>query len=74
MNSLNNLVSLFEYIEKVKIDGNVFILKVDGERENNYYSILIISSSNSFETLRSDGNDLYTCLVNVFEKYKKIVS
>ena len=54
---------------KVGQEGDVIILKNDGIREINTFSIIIISSKGLFESIRIDGGNLSEVLKIAVSRY-----
>lgn len=65
--SLEELISCFELVKK---DGNIAIIKFDGERVENGYTIFItFPVIRKREMIRADENNLATGLVKVLTGY-----
>ena len=69
-----NIVELLEYAEYIKSNGDIFIIKMDGERTSNEYTILIMSALKKFETIRSDDSSLENAMLKSFKIYFKTVT
>lgn len=55
--------------ELVRQDGNVAIIKLDGEREDNFYTVFISFPNSENEMIRFDGGNLQDAMRNVLSKY-----
>lgn len=66
--SIDNIFSFFEK------SGDIFIIKYDGIRLENKYTLMIMSKVGSFEMIRYDGNDLRKCLSVVLSGYLQHLS
>lgn len=65
--SLSELINCFECI---KDNGDVAVIKFDGERVDNGYTVLILfSSSKNRDLLRADEQTLEDALLKVLKKY-----
>ena len=62
------LEQLFSLIDKIRIRGDIFILKFDGERENNVISVYT-SNPKGENSIKYEGNDLQFLLSKVVKKY-----
>ncbi|OIN55616.1 hypothetical protein [Arsenicibacter rosenii] len=70
--SFNELIDCFE---QVKRNGNVVVIKFDGERSENGYTIFIsFPLLKNKEMIREDTNDLKTGLMKALSKYLEIFS
>ncbi|WP_333662016.1 hypothetical protein [Chishuiella changwenlii] len=69
---LEKNVSIEELIlclEKIKENGDSVIIKFDGDRLVDYYTIMIIFSNNNKEMIRVDGKDFKINLTEALKKY-----
>jgi len=64
-----NLEDLLMCFEAVKKNGDVAIIKFDGEREDDPYTLLISFPTSKREMLRIDGDDLKEAMVNILTQY-----
>lgn len=64
--SYDELIGCFE---KVKANGDVAVIKLDGERDKNWYTILILFPGKKREMIRADESDLKKALKKVLTKY-----
>ncbi len=65
-----SLGELIEYVgNTIKSRGDVFLIKIDGDRKENIYTSLIVSTQNSFETIRASKDTLQEAIITVFDKY-----
>lgn len=65
--SLTELINCFE---TVKENGDVGVIKFDGEREEKGYTVFItFSSSKKREMIRADEDQLEKALIKVLNKY-----
>ena len=64
--SYDELIACFE---KIKANGDVGIIKFDGERDKNWYTVLILFPTNNREMIRADESDLRKALKKVLTKY-----
>lgn len=61
---------LLAYIEQVKRDGNVVVLKFDGERtEHAYTAFISFPMVQNKEMIRVDGETLQSTLIGLLKKY-----
>ncbi len=68
--SIEELISCFE---KVKQNGDVAVIKFDGERkENNYTDFITSPLTKKREMIRADESILQIALVKVLNEYVKI--
>ena len=63
---------LLSCAEQVKLDGNVFVLKMDGERNEMQYTCFITFPESRNQMIRKDGDEMKKVLVDVFVDYLKI--
>ena len=64
--SMDELIQCFELIRQA---GHIAFIKLDGEREQDWYTILVTFPDSSREMIRNDGSDLRTALINVLTSY-----
>ncbi|MDR2223467.1 MAG: hypothetical protein LBE34_12135 [Flavobacteriaceae bacterium] len=62
------LEDIYDFFEET---DDVFIVKYDGERNINRYTILLIGSSSRFETIRRDCDNRKEGLLYVLKEYLK---
>ncbi|MGV0752406.1 hypothetical protein [Empedobacter brevis] len=55
-------------VEQIKEKGDVVIIKLDGGRNINHYTIMVMFSNNR-EMIRVDEKDLKTGLIEILKKY-----
>lgn len=69
--SLNNssFDNLIRCLEIVKENGDVCVVKLDGGRMDNQYTVFISFSNNKREMIRVDGSDLKEVLIDVLRLY-----
>ncbi|MBX2949528.1 MAG: hypothetical protein KF704_09655 [Crocinitomicaceae bacterium] len=60
---------LIDCFEKIKVNGEVVVIKFDGEREIDNYTVFISFPDNKREMIRADENNLKKALVKVLAKY-----
>lgn len=60
---------LIECFEKIKEIGGVVVIKFDGERDSNSYTVFISFPNNRREMIRVDENDLRNAFLKVLSKY-----
>ena len=59
-----------ECFEQVKANGDVAVIKFDGDRASNKYTVFIsFPSLPKREIIRADGNNLKNIMKNVLKKY-----
>jgi len=63
-------LSLSEIYEFWNNQKDIFIIKHDGESENNKFTIIIVSSESKFESIRWYSEDIYTGLEGAFKGYR----
>lgn len=64
---------LFIALDEVKKAGNVFILKMDGERENHNNTIMITFPNSNKEMIRYDNSDLKEAIKMALKDYSLII-
>lgn len=64
--SLEELISCFE---KIKLNGDVAVIKFDGERESNEYTVFVSFPKGKREMIRADESNLKVALLKVLTKY-----
>lgn len=64
--TIDNLIAC---VEKIKENGNVVVIKFDGERLENGYTIFISFPNNEREMIRTDQSDLKIALVEILKQY-----
>jgi hypothetical protein len=76
---LNNLIEnidsihvekVFDFFEKSE---EVFLVKYDGIRDLNKYTIMILGRESRFETIRYEGMNLKEGLFYILSEYSKII-
>lgn len=61
---------LFDYTELIKKNGDLFFLKIDGEREENHLTIIIsFPPGKNKEQIRFDGHELESLLRKALGSY-----
>ncbi|SEE16718.1 hypothetical protein SAMN04487765_1625 [Tenacibaculum sp. MAR_2010_89] len=60
---------LFTCLEEIKNSGDIFILKMDGERENNQNTIMITFPKSNKEMIRHDGESLKVLIKKALSDY-----
>lgn len=58
--------------EEIRANGNVAVIKFDGERQDNWYTVFVSFPDNKRSMIRSDESDLKKALLNVLVKYVDI--
>ena len=70
---LNNknisLVDLFKCLELVKSNGDVVVIKIDGERNIDQYTVFISFPNKDLAMIRGDSDDLKMTILTVLKKY-----
>ena len=78
---MQDIIKLIETEEKVSPDiilrcfqeigdmGDIVIFKIDGERNENRYTIVISSPDMSFEAIRYDASTIEESLLKALKKY-----
>jgi len=61
--------NLIVCVQKIKEEGNVVVIKFDGERIENGYTIFITFPNNEREMIRTDQNDLKNALIEILKQY-----
>lgn len=64
--SIEELINCFE---KIKLNGEVAVIKFDGERESNEYTVFVSFPKGEREMIRADESDLKIALLKVLTKY-----
>ncbi|HMS30450.1 MAG TPA: hypothetical protein PKD32_11400 [Saprospiraceae bacterium] len=65
-----NLVDFFKYWES---NQDVFIVKYDGERSENKYTMMIMGFENRFDMIRFDCDDFRFGIKSILLKYSEIL-
>ncbi|MFZ6013047.1 MAG: hypothetical protein ACOYXT_22080 [Bacteroidota bacterium] len=60
---------LIDCLEKVKENGAVAVVKFDGERDKDGYTVFISFPNSKREMIRADENDLKKALIKVLARY-----
>lgn len=60
---------LIECFEIVRANGDVAMIKFDGLRERNHYTVLITFSNSQRELVRADTSTLREALIKVLTQY-----
>lgn len=60
---------LVECLDGVKEQGDVMVLKADGERESGWYTVFINQIGKEPTMIRSDGDDLKDTILTVLKNY-----
>lgn len=69
-----SLAELMYCMEKVKDNGDVCLIKLDGERKLNHYTVLISFIGIKAEMIRADEATLISTLTKVLIKYIEVRS
>ena len=64
--SLEELITCFE---RIKTNGEVVVIKFDGERDSDQYTVFVSFPNNKREMIRADESDLKDALIKVLTKY-----
>lgn len=64
-----SLEELIQCLEKIKANGEVAVVKFDGERDKDGYTVFISFPRGNREMIRTDESDLKMALVKVLTKY-----
>lgn len=64
--SLEELINCFE---KIKLNGEVAVIKFDGERQSDGYTVFISFPKGEREMIRADESDLKIALLKVLTRY-----
>jgi len=64
--TIDNLIAC---VQKIKEKGNVIVIKFDGERLENGYTIFITFPNNEREMIRTDQSDLKIALIEILKQY-----
>jgi hypothetical protein len=64
--SFEELINCFE---KIKANGEVAVIKFDGERESDEYTVFVSFPKGERKMIRSDESDLKDALLKVLTKY-----
>lgn len=65
----SSLDELIECFEQIKTNGEVAVIKFDGERKRDGYTVFISFPNNKREMIRADDSDLKRALIIVLTKY-----
>lgn len=65
----SNLEELIMCFEQIKKNRDIAIIKFDGEREHNPYTLMITFSNNHRDMLRIDSNNLKEAMKNILNQY-----
>lgn len=64
------LDSLIKCAEQIKVDGNIIAIKLDGQREQKQYTVLIsFAQSTQKEIIRSDESNLEAAIIKALKEY-----
>lgn len=63
---------IMEVFFKIGKLGDTFLLKNDGMREKDTYSVVLISSKGAFDSIRFDGDDLNVIIREALNKYFEV--
>lgn len=55
--------------EEIRANGDVAVIKFDGERQDNWYTVFVSFPNNTRSMIRSDESDLKKALLKVLIKY-----
>lgn len=65
-----SMENLLNCLETVKNNGDIVLVKFDGERSKNHYTVLItFPNGKGNDMIRADEDNLKTALVKVLNKY-----
>ena len=64
----NQIIDIINEIGKM---GDIILLKNDGLRDTDKYTVVITSSRNKFETIRFDSDNLSHAIKSAIENYIK---
>ena len=64
-----DLITLFACAEMVKLEGQTVFVKVDGQRQENWCTCLILFPDNSREVIRKDSATIEAALEYVLRSY-----
>ncbi len=70
--NLNN-VSIGEFFDQWQRQKDVFIVKYDGFRINDKYTIIILGDKSRFDTINIECENILNGIEEVLIKYKKIL-
>ncbi len=65
----STLDELFDCIKEIEAAGNIFILKVDGEREENHNTVMITFSNSDKDMIRYDESDIKVAIKKALFDY-----
>jgi hypothetical protein len=66
--SMEELINCFEEVRK---NGDVVVMKFDGERASDQYTIFITFSQKKKDMIRFDGDNLQSTILSVLGEYVK---
>lgn len=64
---------LINCLEDIKNEGDVVIIKLDGEREDNQNTIMITFPNSNREIIRHDGSDLKKSIQKALLDYISVI-
>lgn len=64
--TIQELISCFEVIKE---NGNVAVIKFDGERTHNWYTVFLTFPNNQHQIIREDKDNLRDALIAVLSAY-----
>lgn len=64
---------IIEALEKVGKRGDVIIIKNDGLRSSDNYTVVISSSSNKFDSIRYDASSLNNAIKKALKDYSEVI-
>lgn len=64
--SFDDLIDCFE---RIKTNGDIAVIKFDGERNSHGYTVFVSFPNSKKEMIRADEGDLKKALIKVLSKY-----
>jgi len=64
---------IFDIFEKVGKRGDVIIIKNDGLRPSDNFTVVISSSSNKFDSIRYDANSISNAIRLALKNYAEVI-
>ena len=62
----------FKILDLIRQDGQIVLVKLDGEREDNFYTVVISYPQPSvFQPIRLDGRNFSSLIDKVVDEYQK---
>lgn len=71
-NQNSSIGELIECLDIIREKGDVVVVKIDGERHENAYTVFVTFPRKDREMIRADEDDLKHALISVLRKYVEL--